>query len=235
MKLKEKISKNKKIQKLKEKKEAFDVIWSNPKSHAIIMLSFWFIVVLILSLMVRTKDNTALEIPEETLEIEEKTLTSDLIKEKLEQIKNYEASILVNEVNYIHIIKVNNEELIEYNNETYYHNDLLYILNNSILEPIENDFINDIVYFSISNIYNLVKDIDEDYITIYKDNSYIIKYSVDISNYKSDLEGNLEIILTGSSEINKIEINSDYKIIIDLTNVNNIEKLNINVLPQEGE
>lgn len=251
MKIKEKITKNKKIQKLNEYKNQIQTIWDNPKQHAIIMLSIWFIIILILSLIVRIKDTTA---PNEPIKVEPSNQepTNNAIKEQLQNISTYEANITINSIEQLTITQSTNGQLINQNTETYFYDSALYTINNNELTPTENTLINDINYFNTSNIYNLIKDTQEEYITIYKDNSYNIKYNIKINEfwlkYKNETlntEENIGITITGTNQINTIEIdltnlqniNNYYinKITINLTNINNIEKINLNNQPQEKE
>lgn len=208
---------NKKVEQLKDYKEKFDVVWSNPKSHAIIMLSFWFIVIICLSLVVRFKNNNHIE--ETTIDLEKtQKPTSDLVKKQISSINSYDGVVIVNDTE-LHITKVLDEELITNNNEIYYFKDLLYLYSNNELVPIENETISYVI-FIINNIYDLIKNEQEDYITIYKDNSYAIEYSV---LYNEEL---ININFKGINEINKISVISpNYKIEIDIENINNVDKI----------
>ena len=81
MKLKEKLEKNENYKKYKEYKESFKTIWNDPKIGSIIKLSFWFIIILIVALIVRVNDNTE-ELPQTTIQEKQEILipTNEIIK-----------------------------------------------------------------------------------------------------------------------------------------------------------
>lgn len=218
--MREKLKNSKKVEQLKEFKEKLDIVWSNPKSHAVIMLSFWFIVILFLSLFVRFSGNSYsgdyVSDVKYTENVQEPT--GDSIKKDLSSINSFDGKVLLDDVEF-HITKVLSNELIIYNNETYYFDDTLYLLSNKELVPIENDFLSDIIYI-VNNIYDLVDNGQEEYITIYKDNSYVIGFS---TMYYDNL---IDITLTGLGNIKKIGvIMPNYKFEIHLENINNIDKI----------
>jgi len=243
LKLKEKLEKNEKYKKYKEYKESFKTIWNDPKIGSAIKLSIWFIIILILALIVRISDKPKLEelnIPNQ--EINEETVTpptSDNIKKQLEEITSYEENIIV-ETDIIENIKLTHtqdEDLIIYNNQKYYKKDNLYLLETN--EIIENKLLTDIIYFNINNIKDRLKNIEEDYITVYKDNSYVISYTIPTNEIPSfelletEPTNNINIIISGKESINKIEINLENynikKITLELFNINNVENIDVNM------
>ena len=239
MKLKEKLNNNEKYKKYKEYKESFKTIWNDPKLGSAIKLSIWLILILILSLMVRLNDKV--EEPK-TIQPEQKITnpTNETRKKQLEEITSYEENITV-ETDIIENIKLthsNNEDLIIYNNEKYYNKDNLYLLSTN--EIIENQLLKDIIYFNITNIKDRLQNLDEDYITVYKDNSYIISYTIPTNEIPSfelleqiEPTNNINITISGKESINKIEINLENynikKITLELFNINNIDNININM------
>lgn len=237
MKLKEKLEKNEKYKKYKEYKESFKIVWNDPKIGSAIKLSIWLIIILILALIVRINDKPKIEKLETPIqETNITTPTSENIKKQLQEITSYEENIIV-ETNILENIKlthINNEDLIVYNNEKYYNKDNLYLLSTN--EIIENKLLKDILYFNISNIKDKLQNIEEDYITVYKDNSYIISYTIPTNEIPSfELQENIEptnninIILSGKESIKKIEINLENyeikKITLELSNINNIDNI----------
>ena len=241
MKLKEKLNKNEKYKKYKEYKESFKTLWNDPKLGSAIKLSIWLILILLLAIIVRVSDNSKKEetniIKEEIQETKLTTPTSDKIKKQLEEITSYEENITV-ETDIIENIKLTHtqgEDLIIYNNEKYYNKDNLYLLSTN--EIIENKLLTDIIYFNINNIKARLQNDEEDYITVYKDNSYIISYTIPTSEIPSfellEIEptNNINITISGKESINKIEINLENynikKITLELFNINNIDNINI--------
>lgn len=241
MKLKEKLNKNEKYKKYKEYKESFKTLWNDPKLGSAIKLSIWLILILLLAIIVRVSDNSKKEetniIKEEIQETKLTTPTSDKIKKQLEEITSYEENITV-ETDIIENIKLTHtqdEDLIIYNNEKYYNKDNLYLLSTN--EIIENKLLTDIIYFNINNIKARLQNDEEDYITVYKDNSYIISYTIPTSEIPSfelletEPTNNINITISGKESINKIEINLENynikKITLELFNINNIDNINI--------
>ncbi len=238
MKLKEKLNNNEKYKKYKEYKESFKTIWNDPKLGSAIKLSIWLILILILSLMVRLNDKV--EEPKPTIPEQVITPTRKTILNKLNNINNYEEFITVETdiIENITLTHSNNEDLIIYNNEKYYNKDNLYLLSTN--EIIENQLLKDIIYFNINNIKDRLQNLEEDYITVYKDNSYIISYTIPTNEIPSfelleEIEptNKINITISGKDNINKIEINFENynikKITLELLNINNIDNININM------
>ena len=241
MKLKKKLNKNEKYKKYKEYKEykePFKKIWNDPKLGSAIKLSIWLILILILALIVRINDKPKLEEPK-TIQPEQKITnpTNETIKKQLEEITSYEENITV-ETDIIENIKLTHtqdEDLIIYNNEKYYKKDNLYLLETN--EMIENKLLTDIIYFNINNIKDKLQNVEEDYITVYKDNSYVISYTIPTNEIPSfelletEPTNNINITISGKESINKIEINLENynikKITLELFNINNIDNINI--------
>ncbi|MBP3921041.1 MAG: hypothetical protein J6D28_05705 [Bacilli bacterium] len=228
-----KIKDNEKIKKLKEKKQSFDILWDNPRYKSIIKLSIWFILILILSLVVRISNNNEPNKPVQNPDIKETTP-----KQQLQKINNYEAIINIDEQT-LTTKKTNNKELITYQNNTYYYE------NNNLIIGEYNEFIFKTLFFNPNNIYLLIENIDEEYTTKYKDGTYITNYKVPtkifIKNYNNnyiETEEFINITLEGNKETNKITINLNNiqlieptininNITINLNNVNNIQEINV--------
>ena len=238
MKILEKLEKNEKYKKYKEYKESFKTIWNDPKIGSAIKLSIWLILIIILALIVRINDKPKLEEPK-TIQPEQKITnpTNETIKKQLEEITSYEENITVETdiVENIKLTHTQDEDLIIYNNEKYYKKDNLYLLETN--EITENKLLTDMIYFNINNIKDRLRNIEEDYITVYKDNSYIISYTIPTNEIPSfelletEPTNNINIIISGKESINKIEINLENynikKITLELFNINNIDNINI--------
>lgn len=240
MKLQEKLEKSENYKKYKEYKESFKTIWNDPKLGSIIKLAFWFIIILIVALIVRVNDNTV-ELQQAPIEEKQEILipTNEIIKKQLNNITSYEENIIV-ETDILENIKLthaDDEDLITYNNQEYYKKDNLYLLPTN--EIIENQLLKDILYFNINNIKDRIENLEEDYITVYKDNSYIISYTIPTNETPSfelletEPTNNINITISGKEKINKIEINLENynikKITLELSNINNIDKINVNM------
>jgi len=240
LKIKEKLEKNEKYKKYKEYKESFKTIWNDPKLGSAIKLSIWLILILILAVIVRINDKPKLEEPK-TKEPEQKIInpTNEIIKKQLEEITSYEENITVETdiIENITLTHSNDTDLIIYNTQKYYKKDNLYLLETN--EIIENKLLTDIIYFNINNIKDRLQNIEEDYITVYKDNSYVISYTIPTNEIPSfelletEPTNNINIIISGKETINKIEINLENynikKITLELSNINNIENIDVNM------
>ena len=239
MKLKEKLNNNEKYKKYKEYKESFKTVWNDPKLGSAIKLSIWLLLILLLAIIVRVNDSEKIEelqIPEQQ---EIKTPTRETILKQLNNINSYEESIEIETeiTENIKLTHANNEDLIIYNNEKYYNKDNLYLLSTN--EIIENKILKDIIYFNINNIKDKLQNIEEDYITVYKDNSYVISYTIPTNEtptlelLETEPTNKINITISGKESINKIEINfKNYnirKITLELSNINNIDNININM------
>ena len=127
--------------------------------------------------------------------------------------------------------------MIIYNNEKYYKKDNLYLFSTN--EVIENKLLQDIIYFNVNNIKDRLQNVEEDYITVYKDNSYVISYTIPTNEIPSfelletEPTNKINITISGKENINKIEINLENydikKITLELSNINNIDNLNVNM------
>ena len=242
MKILEKLEKNEKYKKYKEYKESFKTIWNDPKIGSAIKLSIWIVLILILALIVRISDKPKMEeskIPIQEKQEEKIIPTNEMIKKQLEEITSYEENIIVETdiVENMSLTHSNDEDLIIYNNQKYYKKDNLYLLPTN--EIIENKLLTDIIYFNINNIKDRLQNVEEDYITVYKDNSYVISYTIPTNEIPSfelletEPTNNINIIISGKETINKIEINLENynikKITLELFNINNIENIDVNM------
>ena len=240
MKLKEKLNNNEKYKKYKEYKESFKTLWNDPKIGSAIKLSIWLVLILILALIVRVNDNQQLDKPKTPIQEKQKVITPtrETILNELNNINSYEELITIETdiTENIKLTHAQDEDLIIYNNEKYYNKDNLHLLSTN--EIIENQLLKDIIYFNIDNIKDRLQNIGEDYITIYKDNSYIISYTIPTNETPSfelleEIEptNNMNITISGKETINKIEMNLENynikKITLELSNINNIDNINI--------
>lgn len=241
MKLKEKLENNENYKKYKEYKESFKKIWDDPKIGSIVKLSIWLVLILILALLVRLNGNSEIEEPVKPIEEKQeiKTPTNEIVLKQLEDINSYEEIITVEKepTETLSLTHANDEDLIIYNNEKYYKKDDLYLLSTNGV--IENKLLQDIIYFNVNNIKNRLQNVEEDYITVYKDNSYVISYTIPTNEIPSfelleqEATNKINITISGKENINKIEINLENydikKITLELSNINNIDNLNVNM------
>lgn len=241
MKLKEKLENNENYKKYKEYKESFKKIWDDPKIGSIVKLSIWLVLILILALLVRLNGNSEIEEPVKPIEEKQeiKTPTNEIVLNQLKDINSYEEIITVEKepTETLSLTHANDEDMIIYNNEKYYKKDNLYLLSTN--EVIENKLLQDIIYFNVNNIKNRLQNVEEDYITVYKDNSYVISYTIPTNEIPSfelleqEATNKINITISGKENINKIEINLENydikKITLELSNINNIDNLNVNM------
>lgn len=230
MKIKQKIDDNEKIKKIKEYKESFKTIWDDPKIGSAIKLSLWLIAVIILSLLIRIKGTQQnIKEPTQIQTIEEKPTKENILKQ-LKKITNYESNItfIKEQEEKMNITKTQEQTLIRYNGET------IYLETNN--EIAENPLINQILNFNINKIYDSIKEKEENYITIYKDNSYMINYTIPLNSLTEyELEETIDLTISGKENIEKIQINMENtnynikEIIQEITNINNIEEINMEV------
>ena len=241
MKLKEKLENNEKYKKYKEYKESFKKVWDDPKIGSIVKLSIWLAIVLLLAVLVRLNSNPQLDEPTKPIEEKQeiKTPTNEIVLKQLEDINSYEEIITVEKepTETLSLTHSNDEDLIIYNNEKYYKKDNLYLLSTN--EVIENKLLQDIIYFNVNNIKDRLQNVEEDYITVYKDNSYVISYTIPTNEIPSfelletEPTNKINITISGKENINKIEISLENygikKITLELSNINNIDNINTNM------
>lgn len=237
MKLKDKFKDNEKIKKLKQYKESFDILWSNPRSHASIMLAFWFVLILILALVIRLNGKVVKSDLVEEIQFE---ATSDGLKNYLKNIDSYQAVVTINsDIEYLlDITCLDNQYLINYNGNNYYYDDSLYLISGDEKVSIYDNLIDDVYLFNISNIYDLIKEVSEDYITLYNNGLYLINYSILANEFFLDFGDSSDVIsvkFTGDNGINMIEFDFSNlqmrqfydKVTIEYNNINNIFSINV--------
>lgn len=217
-----------KIKNLKEKKQSFDIIWNDSKNKSIIKLSLWFALILILSLVVRINGTETEEIKKEN----EIILSNP--KKQLKEIKEYNINLNIETTETIEIINkklINNQEIINYLGNNYYYD----------IETKENNITDEIIiktqYFNPKNIFNLIEYIEEEYQTIYKDESYVANYKVPSNIFIKQYNGKetetnefIDIKIEGKEKTNKITINlNNIDETINIKNIiiifNNIEDI----------
>lgn len=218
MKLKDKLRDSKKIQKLKEYKEAYDNLMSNPRINAGIRLSIWFVIILIISLIVNLGGKKDYVEPKEV----KFSNTSVGVKEFYSNIKSYEANVKLykGEIVNSYFVTCVDRCIISYNGNKYSDSDL-----------VDTD-LDRVFKFNVNNISNLVRDVDEDYFTMFKDGSYSVLYSVLSSDFFIDgLSDNyISVKFSGNNGVNSVEFDFSNlqdaefydKVIIEYSNVNNI-------------
>lgn len=132
----------------------------------------------------------------------------------------------INKVDVIEGTYYNKASLFTYNNLKYYYGDSLYVIDNDTyyLSNIEYN----ISKIFNNNLYNIIKDLEEESKTTYKDGTVITNYIIDsnkIYNYLFDTESIYTNTATISIKENQNEI---HNIVIDLTNLNmNLTKIEV--------
>lgn len=229
MKLKDKLRDNKKIQKLKEYKESFDNL--SPRASAGIKLGIWFVIILIISLVVNLGGNKDYVEPIKEVKFSN---TSSGVKEYFSSIDSYQANVSFYKGDMVksYLVTCKDKCIINIDGNKYYYDDSVY----SIIDGVnvlsdDIDLIN-LSKFSISNIFNLISNVEEDYFTVFKDGSYSTLYSVLGSEFfiENDSSNYISVKFTGNNGVNNIEFDFSNlqdtqfydKVIIEYSNVNNI-------------
>lgn len=230
MKLKDKLRDNKKIQKLKEYKESYDNLMSNPRINAGVRLSFWFVLIFIVSLIVNLGGKKSYVEPVE-VKFEN---TSVGVKNYFSNISSYQADVKIYKGDMVksYLVTCNDKCIINFDGNKYYYDDSVY----SIIDGVKTlsddiDLIN-LSKFSINNISSLISNVDEDYFTVFKDGSYSTLYSVlggELFTY-FPTDKYISVKFTGNNGVNNVEFDFSNlqdthfydKVVIDYSNINNI-------------
>ena len=221
MKLKDKLRDNKKIQKLKEYKESYDNLMSNPRINAGIRLSIWFVIILIISLIVNLGGKKSYVEPVE-VKFEN---TSVGVKNYFSNISSYQADVKIYKGDIVrsYLVTCNDKCIINVDGNKYRDDDLT---------DIDDVDLDRVFKFSINNISKLISNVDEDYFTNFKDGSYSVLYSVLSSDFFIDVSSDnyISVKFSGNNGVNNVEFDfsnlqlTDFydKVVIDYSNVNNI-------------
>ena len=221
MKLKDKLRDNKKIQKLKEYKESYDNLMSNPRINAGIRLSIWFVIILIISLIVNLGGKKSYVEPVE-VKFEN---TSVGVKNYFSNISSYQADVKIYKGDIVrsYLVTCNDKCIINVDGNKYSDDDLT---------DIDDVDLDRVFKFSINNISKLISNVDEDYFTNFKDGSYSVLYSVLSSDFFIDVSSDnyISVKFSGNNGVNNVEFDfsnlqlTDFydKVVIDYSNVNNI-------------
>lgn len=231
MKLKDKLRDNKRIQKLKEYKESFDNLMSNPRTSAGIKLGIWFILILIISLMVNLGGNKDYVEPKKEVKFSN---TSSGVKEYFSSIDSYQANVSFYKGDMVksYLVTCKDKCIINVDGNKYYYDDSVYTIVDGVNVLSEDIDLINLSKFSISNISNLISNVEEDYFTVFKDGSYSTLYSVLGSEFfiENNSSNYISVKFTGNNGVNNIEFDftnlqlTDFydKVIIEYSNVNNI-------------
>lgn len=229
MKLKDKLRDNKKIQKLKEYKESFDNL--SPRASAGIKLGLWFILILIISLMVNLGGNKDYVEPIKEVKFSN---TSSGVKEYFSSIDSYQANVSFYKGDMVnnYLVTCKDKCIINFNGNKYYYDDSVYSIIDGVNVLSEDIDLINLSKFSISNISNLISNVEEDYFTVFKDGSYSTLYSVLGSEFfiENDSSNYISVKFSGNNGVNNIEFDFSNlqdtqfydKVIIEYSNVNNI-------------
>jgi hypothetical protein len=233
-----KLKDNKGIQKLKEYKETYNSLMSNPRTSAGIKLGLWFIVILIVSLMVNLGGKKDYDEPK----IENKneinfSNTSSGVKEYFSSIESYQANVSLYKGDMVnsYLFTCKDKCIINFNGNKYYYDNNVYSIVDGVNIISEDINLNRLVQFNINNISDLISNVDEDYFTVFKDGSYSTLYSVVGSNFFIDLvsDNYISVKISGNNGVNNVEFDFtnlqeiDFydKVVIDYSNVNNIDSV----------
>ena len=229
MKLKDKLRDNKRIQKLKEYKESFDNL--SPRASAGIKLGIWFILILIISLMVNLGGNKDYVEPIKEVKFSN---TSSGVKEYFSSIDSYQANVSFYKGDMVnnYLVTCKDKCIINFNGNKYYYDDSVYSIIDGVNVLSEDIDLINLSKFSISNISNLISNVEEDYFTVFKDGSYSTLYSVLGSEFfiENDSSNYISVKFSGNNGVNNIEFDFSNlqdtqfydKVIIEYSNVNNI-------------
>ena len=230
MKLKDKLKDNKGLQKLKEYKESYDSL--SPRSSAGIKLGLWFVIILIVSLMVNLGKKNYVEPVKEVKFLN----TGSGVKEYFSSIDSYQANIKFYKGDMVnsYLVTCKNKCIINFEGNKYYYDDSVYSIVDGVKTVSDDIDLNRLSKFNINNIYTLVKDVEEDYFTNFKDGSYSVLYSVLGSNFFIDVfDDYISVKFSGNNGINSVEFDFSNlqdtqfydKVVIDYSNVNNIDSV----------
>lgn len=229
MKLKDKLRDNKRIQKLKEYKESFDNL--SPRASAGIKLGIWFILILIISLMVNLGGNKDYVEPKKEVKFSN---TSSGVKEYFSSIDSYQANVSFYKGNMVksYLVTCKDKCIINVDGNKYYYDDSVYTIVDGVNVLSEDIDLINLSKFSISNIFNLISNVEEDYFTVFKDGSYSTLYSVLGSEFfiENNSSNYISVKFTGNNGVNNVEFDFSNlqdtqfydKVIIEYSNVNNI-------------
>lgn len=229
MKLKDKLRDNKRIQKLKEYKESFDNL--SPRASAGIKLGIWFILILIISLMVNLGGNKDYVEPKKEVKFSN---TSSGVKEYFSSIDSYQANVSFYKGDMVksYLVTCKDKCIINVDGNKYYYDDSVYSIVDGVNVLSDDIDLINLSKFSISNISNLISNVEEDYFTVFKDGSYSTLYSVLGSEFfiENDSSNYISVKFTGNNGVNNVEFdfsnlqNTQFydKVIIEYSNVNNI-------------
>ena len=237
MKLKDKfmkkISKSESVQRLGKYKESFDVLWSNTRARAGIKLSIWFVLILILSLCVHFFGSTD---SVETTEVHFEN-TSVGVKKYFSNINSYQANVSLYKGDIVssYLFTCNGKCIINHDGSKYYYDGEVYSIIDGVKTMFDDVELNRLIKFNVSNISNLVSNVDEDYFTVFKDGSYSVLYSVLGSDFFIDFDFSsyISVKFTGNNDVNSVvfdftNLQSDDfydKVVIDYSNINSIDSV----------
>ncbi len=232
MKLKDKLRDNKGIQKLKEYKASYDNL--SPRASAGIKLGIWFVVILTISLMVNLGGKKDYIEPIKEVKFSN---TSSGVKEYFSSIESYQANVKLYKGDMVntYLVTCKNKCIINFDGNKYYYDDNVYSIINGVKTVSDDIDLNRLSSFNINNIYSLIKNVEEDYFTVYKDGSYSTLYSVLGGDFFISLSTDkyISVKFSGNNGVNSVEFDftqlqqSDFydKVVIDYSNINNIDSV----------
>ena len=160
--------------------------------------------------------------------------TSRGVKEYFSSIESYQANVSLYKGDMVlnYLVTCNGKCIFNYDGNKYYYDDSVYSIMDGVKVLSDDIDLINLSKFNISNISNLISNIDEDYFTVFKDGSYSTLYSVLGSGFfiENDSSNYISVKFTGNNGVNSVEFDfsnlqlTDFydKVVIDYSNINNI-------------
>ena len=217
---------------MRDKLEQFSE-WNNSKTSSIVKLSLWMIIIIVVVVFVKTGESSS---ESSSTQIPIVKPTSDVIKSKLKSMISFEEDIVVETDidEFMHLIQLDDDILIVYNGDKYHKTDFIYKISSN--ELVYDRLLSDVIYYNVRNISDYLENVDEDYITVYKDDSFLVSYTMFLNDGVPSFEldestDTVSVVVSGKDEIDKIviEFQNYYirKITLNLSNINNIENIEV--------
>lgn len=213
----------------------------NPKTKSLTLLGIYSLFFIFVFVVLNMSKNNTLN----TSSISENESVDD------KTVSSYEYAININNNNLLTTISgtySNNEEIFNFNNNKYYvKDDIVYILDNGVKNPVNLDInIKNYRYDKLEEIIKNSKFIEK---IVYNDDREKSTYNIDIKKYFELLNQNIDcnivncnivipITVEAKENINKVILdfnsyfNYNYIVEINYSNINNIKELKISTLSE---
>ena len=159
--------------------------------------------------------------------------------ENYKEMTSYDYTITYTNIDKVDIISgeyVNNTSLFTFNNNTYYYDSKYYLIDNDSYYETSIEY--NVSKLFNTNLYSIFENLDSEYKTTYKDGKIQTSYNIDRNEYNlyyyninTQYSDYINIKITELDKfIQKIEIQIDdnSSIVVEYSNINNIEDLNLN-------